>query len=312
VQDKIKVLYVLGIYRSGTTILSNLLGQMEGFCSVGELRAAWRELRQPGALCGCGQPLTSCNFWVEVLETAFGSLSQATEQSVLMKRWQDTALGQTHTWSRLPAILMSKWSKFPKSQELLNYGSTLTRVYQAVARVSGAQVIVDSSKEATDGALLGFLPEIEPTFVQIVRDPRGVAYSSLQRTTEDMDRFASWRHSAYAALSWNAGNLAGSAVRRQDRNRSTMLLRYEDFTADPTGSLERIAALTGVPGRAPTEGESVELSPSHTIAGNERFRTGAVRIQQDTQWRTKLSALDRATVTALSLPLIERYRYPWK
>lgn len=305
----VKVLYVLGIYRSGTTILSNLLGQLDGFCSVGELRATWRELRDPAGMCGCGEPLASCSFWVEVLETAFGSVSVATEQSISMKRWQDKVLGQTHTWTRLPGVLLHKRLDVSGSDPLSRYGATLARLYRSVAEVSKADVIVDSSKEATDAALVGLLPGVDATFVQIVRDPRGVVNSSLRRQPDGMDRLSSWRHSAYTAMSWTAGNLAGAAVRRGAA--STMLLRYEDFTADPVGTLESIAELMGVPSHVPTEGDTVVLSPPHTVAGNEnRFGAGPVRIQQDVKWRTSLDPLSRATVTALCSPLIARYRYP--
>jgi hypothetical protein len=311
VKSVVKVLYVLGIYRSGTTILSNLLGQLDGFCSVGELRATWRELRDPAGLCGCGELLASCPFWVEVLETAFGSVSAATEQSISMKRWQDEVLGQTHTWTRLPSVLLRKRLDISSSDPLSRYGATLARLYQAVAEVSRAEVIVDSSKEATDAALVGLLPGVEATFVQIVRDPRGVVNSSLRRQPDGMDTLSSWRHSAYTAMSWTAGNLAGAAVRRNGGAASTMLLRYEDFTAAPVGTLQNIAELMGVQSRVRAEGDTVAVSPPHTVAGNEnRFEAGPVRIQQDVQWRTSLHRLNRATVTALCSPLIARYRYP--
>lgn len=309
----VKVLYVLGIYRSGTTILSNLIGQMEGFCSVGEVRATWRELRDPGGRCGCGELLTSCRFWVEVLETAFGSVSRAREESISMKRWQDIALGQTHTWTRLPSVLSPKQLDLARSEPLSRYGATLVRLYRAVADVSGAKVVVDSSKEATDGALVSRLPGIDASFVQIVRDPRGNAYSSLRRQQDGEDRLTHWWHSAYTAMSWTAGNLAGAAVRRRSGAASTRL-RYEDFTADPVDTLRGLAELTGVPsGRVPNDGGTMVLSPSHTVAGNEnRFRAGPVRIQQDVQWRTNLHAVDRVTVTALCAPLMVRYRYPFR
>jgi hypothetical protein len=287
------------------------VGQMEGFCSVGELRATWRELRDPASLCGCGEPLASCTFWVEVLETAFGSVAEAVELSTSMKCWQDSALGQTHTWTRLPSILRHREIDLAASDPLSRYGATLVRLYQAVAEVSDAEVIVDSSKEATDGALVRVLPGIESSFVQIVRDPRGVVNSSLRRQPPGHSPLSYWRHSAYTAMSWTAGNIAGAAVRRSGRRGPTMLLRYEDFTASPDATLRSIAELTGVTPPASTQGQTVMLTPPHTVAGNEnRFRAGPVHIRQDLEWRTGLDPVTRATVTTLCSPLLAHYRYP--
>ena len=41
VESKSKVLYIAGWGRSGTTILGNILGQVEGMFSVGEIRFLW-------------------------------------------------------------------------------------------------------------------------------------------------------------------------------------------------------------------------------------------------------------------------------
>lgn len=38
---KIRVLYIVGSGRSGSTIIGNILGRIEGFSHVGELRYIW-------------------------------------------------------------------------------------------------------------------------------------------------------------------------------------------------------------------------------------------------------------------------------
>ena len=59
----VRVLYVLGIYHSGTTVLSNLVGQLDGFFAAGELRHLWPKLALGGYRCGCGEPLEECPAW---------------------------------------------------------------------------------------------------------------------------------------------------------------------------------------------------------------------------------------------------------
>ena len=45
---------------SGSTLLGNVLGELDGAVHVGELRALWDEGLLAGGTCGCGLPLGSC------------------------------------------------------------------------------------------------------------------------------------------------------------------------------------------------------------------------------------------------------------
>jgi hypothetical protein len=68
---RIKVLYIAGSGRSGSTFLGQVLGQVPGFCFVGETLYAWHTFDQH-RLCGCGTPLVDCTFWHAVRQAAGG------------------------------------------------------------------------------------------------------------------------------------------------------------------------------------------------------------------------------------------------
>ncbi len=53
--DPPQVLYVGGWGRSGSTLLSHLLGRLPGMVSVGELRYVWQAGVEANELCGCGE-----------------------------------------------------------------------------------------------------------------------------------------------------------------------------------------------------------------------------------------------------------------
>ena len=61
----------------------------------------------------------------------------------------------------------------------------------------------------------------------------------------------------------------------------------------------------------PLEGERTALlARNHTVSGNpSRFKTGAVDLREDTEWRARQSRRDRLAVTALAMPLLSRYGY---
>jgi hypothetical protein len=90
-------------------------------------------------------------------------------------------------------------------------------------------------------------------------------------------------------------------------------MHYEDLLGDPAGTLRRISGVLGLPETAELpflRGGEVELAPAHTVSGNPmRFRTGAVPLRRDDSWRRKMTVADRRLVSALTLPLLLRYRY---
>jgi hypothetical protein len=188
----------------------------------------------------------------------------------------------------------------------------MSRLYPAIARVTGARVVVDSSKEPTDAAMIRLLPDTSAYFIHIVRDPRGNVFSSVRARSGGKPQVKShWRRSGYAALSWMAGNIAATAVRRAHGRQRSLRIRYEDLVETPDLTLSRIAGFVGEPVPVPAaEDGTMVMEPTHTVCGNEnRFRTGRVLFAQDTAWQNNLRALDRYVVTAICSPLMLRYGY---
>jgi hypothetical protein len=312
----LRVLYVMGIYHSGTTVLSNLVGQLDGYFAVGELRTLWPKLTRDHYRCGCGELLLECPVWSRIIKSTFGEGEDRVALARDMWRCQREALHEYHTWLRVGGLLRRRGRGLPADGPLARYADGLARLYRAIASETGAQVIVDSSKEPTDAALLLLMPQVDPAFVQIVRDPRGMVYSILRvRAGGEPVTGSRWRQSTYAALSWSAGNLAGTAVRRAAGPARAALLRYEDFVRQPQDSVAALADLAGRPARlappaGPAQDRTVTMNITHTVGGNNnRFRTGPVQLREDTEWRSRLHRLDRAAVTAVCSPLMAHYGY---
>jgi hypothetical protein len=307
----LRVLYVLGIYHSGTTLLGNLVGQLDGYFHVGELRSVWRKLAVPGARCGCGERLVACPVWSGIIRSALGEPWAGLAREIW--QCQREALGEFHTWLGVPSLLRRRGKVPPAGTALARYAGSLARLYRAIAEETGAQVIVDSSKEPTDAALLLRMPGMNPAFVHLVRDPRATVYSIVRARAGGEPVLGSrLRQSTYAALSWQAGNLAATAVRRAAGPSRSMLLQHEDFVAHPG---QAVQALTQLAGRPAGPGwllpsRTVTLQPTHTVGGNlNRFRTGPVNISADTAWRSHMHPRDQAAVTTICAPLMAHYGY---
>jgi hypothetical protein len=298
----IKVLYLMGWGRSGTTLVDNALGEIDGFFSAGELHYLWERGMLERRLCGCGTPVPECPVWAEILRRLESSAPIDARGLIDSQR---RALRVRHTWR----LTRGGTSRVDRS-----YLDITGLLYRSIAEVTGARVIVDSSKRPSDGALLRFLPGIQPFFLHMVRDPRAVAHS-WRRIKDQPDRGSGAtmvRHGVAASTaSWVAWNLAAEAVRKTAFSRS-VLVRYEDLVSDPVQTLQKITAFVDEPtGILPLADGAIELTGNHTVSGNpSRFKIGKVPIRRDDEWRRSQSRLDRSTATVVALPLLRRYGYP--
>lgn len=299
----IKVLFIGGYGRSGSTLLDRVLGGIDGLCSAGELRHVFREGYVENRLCGCGAPFRECSFWREVTARALGAMESFDAPAFLaLQRRVDR-------WWRAPR-LSGRAGGGRHAVELESYRETLRRLYRAIAEVSGARVIIDSSKDVSHGyALQGVGEPLELYVLHLVRDSRAVAHSWQRRkfnpgSGDDMDRYGLLRTSA----EWTAINtltalhsLLGPRYRR---------MRYEDFVADPRRAVSDILEFVGEPDDQVriSARRTVELGEDHTVAGNPiRFRRGEIEVRGDEEWRARMPHASRALVTALTLPALARF-----
>lgn len=301
-----KVLYLAGWQRSGSTILSNILGQLPGFFSGGELYYFWPHAAKDKVLCGCGAPFRECALWREVMLRAFGETPPDPDR---MKR-----LGVEGLRTRnMPSLAFEK----PRRRILdthAEYAETIDKLYSAIADTTGCDVIVDSSKWPPYGLLLSDRPDLDVYVLHLVRDPRAVAHS-WQRRNPRPDRggrpFMS-RTPGSSSARWLAWNAAAEAYWGRDPRRYVRL-RYEDFVARPVETVQRILDMLGKSSLQVdlTADREVFLDVCHTVDGNPvRLRRGLVPLKKDDEWETAMDLRTKVAVTSMTLPLLLRYGYP--
>lgn len=307
--DATRVLYIGGWGRSGSTLLARLLGEFPGYLPVGELREGWLRGCRENRLCGCGEPFLSCPFWSEVGLRAFGGWGSVPVED-LLRAWRR----YDRPWM-VPLLSMARRIPRPGALDLLI--QALADLYAAAREVSGARVVVDSSKLPSYGFLLRLVPGLDVRMVHLVRDPRGVAFSWMKRLVrpdgagrgDQMPRFdplaAAIRYDVYNAQAHLARHLGIPYLR----------IRYEDLVADPQESLRRIVAFMGEPPDTPlppsVSGSAADLGVAHTVDGNPmRLSRGTVSIRADEAWKSLLGPRERRIVTAVTFPLLRLYGYP--
>ena len=298
----LKVLFIGGYGRSGSTPLDRVLGQVPGFLSIGELRHVFQEGFVENRRCGCGEPFLECDFWQAVTRRAFGQLDGTELEDVValqerVDRW----------W--LGPLLARRLGTPRQRRDVDRYRRILRRLYAAIAAESGAAVLIDSSKDVSHGfALRGLDDALDLRVLHLVRDSRAVAWSWQRRkfnpgNDADMNRYSLLRTSA----EWSTINALTRLHRPTGARYAT--LHYANFTADPAAAIDDILAFLGEPGRPnPIRDHTVHLGTDHTAAGNpNRFRQGEVEITPDEEWREAMPTPSRLLVSALTAPSLRRY-----
>jgi hypothetical protein len=306
--DRIKILNIIGCGRSGSTILGNTLGQIPGFEHVGELCYVWNRGMVQNALCGCGQAFDQCEFWRRVLRRSTLPMdAEVATRLASFPRRANRRMALTMLRGRGPTGL---------GEGIGEYLDALRDLYRALHAETGCRVIVDSTKAPSHSYLLGSAQELDLYVLHLVRDPRAVAYSwgrEVVRFDNDpanpvpMDRFSPLR----SALKWSYANLTVDLL-RESLGQRILTVRYEDFLADPRGTVSRILRLVDESADAtPFVSErTLQLDATHTVWGNPgRLRTGLVELRLDAEWQEKMSTRQRAVVTGVAWPLLRKYGY---
>jgi hypothetical protein len=310
--DQVKVLYVAGKGRSGSTLLASLLGQLPGFFNAGEVIHLWDWGLVRNYKCGCGLDLHECPTWHDVLGEADALLANADIPPLASARI-DRDRAAVVRWPKTLQLLRAKPGSHPRWEQLDRYTLAVSAIYRAIARVTGARVIVDSSKVPFEPLPLGLVDGVEAYVTHAVRDPRAVVYSWQRARVwgdrgedEYMPRFGA----SYTTASWLTRSLLVEVI---GRRRPVELVRYDDTARDPAAVLRHLADFVGEPAGdlAFLTSGSATLAPTHTVGGNPmRMTSGAIKIRPDDEWRTHIARRERMVSTAIALPLLHRYRFP--
>jgi len=304
-----RILYLGGLGRSGTTLVERLLGELPSVCALGEVVHLWQRDIRDDERCGCGARFSGCTFWKRVGIAAFGGWGNVDVDRVHALR---DVVERTRHIPRLAS------ANLPAAQraDVREYAGYYAKVYAAAAEVSGAAVVVDSSKHSALAHVLRWADDVDLRVVHVVRDARGVAYSWTKTVArpetdggDEMTRYSPGR----SALLWNAHNAAfgllsrlGVPVRR---------IRYEQFLTDPRAALRDLAEYAGVPADAADlaflgDGYA-DLRVGHSAAGNPmRFSVGRLPMRRDDDWMRSLPSGQRRLVGAVCAPMLRAYGYP--
>lgn len=303
--DKVKVLFIAGNGRSGSTLLDIVLGQLQGFFAVGELRRIWDRGLIENRFCGCHEPFRQCPTWLAVFDQAYGGMNAIDAEEMVRYR---EAFTQT---KHLPGMLIGRPARRSHESRLQPMLDNLESVYGAIQSTTGCRVIVDSSKWPTYAYFLGLLPSVELYLLHLVRDPRAIAFSWSRKKYYEPNKLMPRQSALKSTLYWLAWNIAIPRLWSASKGRY-MLLPYESFIPDPQGTIARVLRFVEEePQVLPfVDDTHLPIEPTHAVAGNEtRLSTGSIAFKFDDEWETRMPRASKHLVSAMTWPMLRRYRY---
>ena len=303
---RLKVLYIGGTGRTGSTMLDQLLGQFSTYFSGGEMAFFWSRGIEAGAICACGEPVRTCGVWSHAVTSVTADPDRLASRMVALRR---------RFWSpHVFAMAVPGFSR-RRMREIAELPATMEQLQRDVAATQDIEVFIDSSKEPHYSYILREGSDLDLRFLHLVRDPRAVGRSWQRRKTEaglTTDEIMEQRTSPIASAYYMFSNMV-SEIFWGSRPQQYAFLRYEDFVADPARILEAIGEFAGSPidPDSVLDGTSFAIGQMHTSWGNpSRVGRTSITIRQDDAWRTELTRRDLVLLTVLNLPLLVRYGYP--
>jgi hypothetical protein len=247
----VRVIYVMGAGRSGSTILGVALGNCEGVFYAGELDK-WLIRGGEPALDGPER----AQFWERV---------RARVRASDLYGYQACALERSSALFSLRKARRRRRVR-PRYQEVAG------ELYRAIATEAQATHVVDSSHYPLRARELQRLGAIELYLIFLVRDSQQVV-SSLGRRDVVERTFNLPTANAYL---WLTHALSVAVFLRHPRERR-LLLRYEDFVRSPEAVLRQVLDRAGAMAQLP---DLAALDTGLPIHGNRLLRDPTVALER--------------------------------
>lgn len=303
-KKRIKVIFIAGTGRCGSTLLDNILEQTPGLFSAGELRYFWDRGLKENWLCSCGAHFRRCPVWAQITEAAYKKIDETQINYYLNIR---NKVKNKHL-----LLTLIRFGKKIIEARIKGYSKELGKLINIIQETQNCKAIVDASKYPSHGLALKLIPEIDLRVIHLIRDPRAVSYSWLQpKFDKSIDRMMTRRGSWRTSLEWLIYNYLID-VTFSRRGSKYMLVRYEEFVRSPKSTMDEIISFIDESKELNplSNDETIEMNAGHTFSGNpNRFHRGITKITADNRWEKNMRLVDKLISATITFPLAIKYGY---
>jgi hypothetical protein len=321
-----KLAYLLAASHSGSTLLTMLLGAQPGACTVGELKATHMG-DADSYRCSCREKIRDCLFWQEIGKamgkrgiqdfdiTQAGTSIFEAESPYVRRLLAPLYRGAAMELIRdLGLSLSGEWRTLLGKSKRRNLA-----LIESLLEVTGAGVVIDSSKLALRLKYLLPIPELDVRVIRVIRDGRAVSltYTDEWNFADSSDpalrgggsgqrRPPPRQSMADAANEWKRSNEASDALVATLPRSQWTEVRYEDLCADPAATLKRLATFLDLD---PQQTRLDFRAVTQHVIGNGMRMDSTSEIRLDERWKSHLSEQDLQAFDEVAGDLNRSYGY---
>jgi hypothetical protein len=257
-----KVIYIAGNGHSGSTLLDIILGNGENCFSAGELSCVVRKGLQE-EFCSCNSKISDCKFWRSVFDI------WAQTRPISFEKYCDLR----HNYERNATFLRTWFNVFFPSEKFKQYRISTSLLFDAIHQVSGASIIIDSSKSPQRIAILRGIVDLQ--VIHLCREFKGVLNSAKQSIKKDIakgiEADSHPRRTDKTLFDWVLTNALCSLFTFGINSKK---LKYKDYIQKPECLIKFNPAFAKI-------GEKEFFSASHMLAGNHLRLSKNIKIVKD-------------------------------
>ncbi len=293
---------------SGSTLLSLMIGAHSAAMYTGELHAlpSWIHYNR---ICGCGTVVKECSFWKEINRAHYqqhGVDFFKLPKSLKIYETFDRTKGRKILRKLVRGLsfyTITKPQYYPLDALTKIYWSSIVKntfsLYNTISTVSGASVLVDSTKSyIRSHQMYRHSPE-KIKIVFLIRDGRAVCHSYQRR---GVLRFED------AAKIWKKTYMRGQLTQKKIPTENKLMIKYEDLCTHPSRCSAEICNFLKID----HEKGMIDISKgiSHSIAGNDMKWNNSSRIQLNEKWKRDLSEKELIHFETIAGDMNRRFGYP--
>lgn len=315
--EKIKVIYILGAGRSGSTLINTVLGQHEDAFACGEL-VHFAHPFMKDVKCSCGELFPACKFWSSVRKEWEKESGVSVHDYLALQRHYEmyqTPYDKMNPLMRfLKEVKRSAWPVATNNAQFTEYSQLTGLLFKKIAECSGRTFIVDASKSWHRAYLLSKITDIDLHILRLVRDGRGVARSCKKKIENkktqhgwDVKPLPTWR----SALAWTRANFFCDAVLNKLSNSNFYFCRYEDFAKQPVETLHAVGEWLRLDFSNVAEiiTEKKPIYYEHVFGGNQARMKPVIEIHCDDNWKISLTEKEIHQFNLIANFFLKKYSY---
>jgi len=305
-----KLAYILAASHSGSTLLGMLLGSHPQCVTIGEMKLSTKAMGDLSRYrCSCGEFIQECGFWHKVKD---GMAARGIEFDLADAGMDYRAANSQYARRLLRPLHQGKLLENIRDLALKicpNWRSELVEIHRrnaalasAISEITGAEIVVDSSKIGLRLKYLLRNPELDVKVIRLIRDGRAVALTYMDPAcfadAKDLamraggmggDRENERLPMAQAAHAWRRCIEEAENILRCLTPSQWINIHYEKLCEDTSNTLRKVFGFLGVdPQKHKRDFRSIK---QHIVGNGMRLDTTS-EIRLDERWRENLTEQD--------------------